>query len=77
MLFQHLKFDRVGPSKCLLVQSEEHDTTKKSKKKFLTAIWLPHNQLWAILKDTASLTRCLSLRFGYFEPKVTGNLITR
>ena len=43
----------------------------------LTAIWLPHGQLWAILKETASLTQCLSLRFDYFEPKVTGNLVTR
>ena len=25
---------------------------------FLTAIWLTHGQLWAILKGTASLTRC-------------------
>ena len=25
---------------------------------FLTAIWLPHGQLWTILKGTASLTRC-------------------
>ena len=25
---------------------------------FLPAIWLPHGQLWAILKGTASLTRC-------------------
>ena len=23
---------------------------------FLTAIWLPHGQLWAIIKETASLT---------------------
>ena len=25
---------------------------------FLTAIWLPHGQLWAIIKEAASLTRC-------------------
>ena len=25
---------------------------------FLTAIWLSHSQLWAILKGTASLTQC-------------------
>ena len=25
---------------------------------FLTAIWLTHGQIWAILKGTASLTRC-------------------
>ena len=25
---------------------------------FLTAIWLPHNQLWTILKGTASLIQC-------------------
>ena len=25
---------------------------------FLTAIWLSHSQLWAILQGTASLTRC-------------------
>ena len=25
---------------------------------FLTAIWLPHGQLWAIIEGTASLTRC-------------------
>ena len=27
---------------------------------FLTAIWLPHGQLWAILKGTASLTLIMS-----------------
>ena len=25
---------------------------------FLTAIWLSHGQLWAILEGTASLTQC-------------------
>ena len=25
---------------------------------FLTAIWLSHDQLWAILEGTASLTQC-------------------
>ena len=25
---------------------------------FLTAIWLPHCQLWAIIEGTASLIRC-------------------
>ena len=25
---------------------------------FLTAIWLPHGQLWAIIEGAASLTRC-------------------
>ena len=30
---------------------------------FLTAIWLPHGQFWAILKWTASLTQCLPLHF--------------
>ena len=25
---------------------------------YLTVIWLPHSQLWAIVKEAASLTRC-------------------
>ena len=25
---------------------------------FLTAIWLPHGQLWTIIEEAASLTRC-------------------
>ena len=25
---------------------------------FLTAIWLPHDQIWAIIEGTASLTQC-------------------
>ena len=25
---------------------------------FLTAIWLPHGKLWAIIEGTASLTQC-------------------
>ena len=25
---------------------------------FLTAIWLPHGQLWAIIGEEASLTQC-------------------
>ena len=34
---------------------------------FLTVIWLPHGQLWAIIKGAASLTRCQSLRFCIFH----------
>ena len=36
---------------------------------FLTAIWLPHGQLWAIIERTASLIQCYSLRFLHFLPK--------
>ena len=39
---------------------------------FLTAIWLPHSQLWAIFEGTASLSRCLSLRFYIFDPGSPG-----
>ena len=31
------------------------DTVEK-KLFFLTAIWLPHDQFWAIIKEAASLT---------------------
>ena len=30
----------------------------KKKFFFLTAVWLPHGQLWAIIEGTASLTQC-------------------
>ena len=43
----------------------------------LTAIWLSHGQLWAILKGAASLTRCESLCLYKFDPKVIGSLATR
>ena len=33
---------------------------------FLTAIWLPHSQLWTIIERTASLTQCYSLCFLHF-----------
>ena len=33
---------------------------------FLSAIWLPHDQLWATIEGAASLTRCSSLRFTYY-----------
>ena len=42
---------------------------------FLTAIWLPHGQLWAIIEGTASFTR-LSLRAYIFDVKVIGSLVT-
>ena len=57
MLFWRLYIERVGPSKRLLVQNQQQDTRKRIEFFFLTAIWLPHDQLWAILKETASLTR--------------------
>ena len=44
---------------------------------FLTAVWLPYCQLSIILKETASLTRCWSLRFIYFDPKFNVNLLTK
>ena len=44
---------------------------------FLTAIWLPHGQLWSILKGTASPTWCYSLRFNYFDPEITVSLVVR
>ena len=43
----------VYKAKCLLSQN-----FLISKIIFLTAIWLPHGQHWAILKGTASITRC-------------------
>ena len=41
-------------------KNEAHYTVKLSKDilLFVTAIWLSHGQLWAILEGTASLTRC-------------------
>ena len=30
---------------------------------FLSAIWLPHNQLWVIIGGTGSVAQCLSLHF--------------
>ena len=37
---------------------------------FLTAIWLPHGQLWATIEGTASLTLMLITAFFYiFEPR--------
>ena len=44
---------------------------------FSTAIWVSHGQLWAIIEGTASLIRYQSLRFDDFDPKVTGNPVTR
>ena len=39
---------------------------------FLTAIWLPHSQLWTIIERTASLTQCYSLCFLHFLPESYG-----
>ena len=36
---------------------------------FLTATWLSHGQLWAVLEGAASLTRCSSLSFLEFWPE--------
>ena len=36
---------------------------------FLTSIWQPHSQLWAIFDETASLNWCQSLQFLLFQPK--------
>ena len=36
---------------------------------YLSAIWLLHGQLWAIIKGAASLTQCESLRFVYNWPE--------
>lgn len=36
---------------------------------FLTSIWQPHSQLWAIFNETASLNWCQSLQFLLFQPK--------
>ena len=36
---------------------------------FVTAIWLPLDQLWAILKGTASQARCYSLNFLTFSTR--------
>ena len=51
---------------------------------FLTAIWLPHGQLWAIIEGTASLTQCYSLRFtfstrvqGHREPRSQAGSLSR
>ena len=32
---------------------------------FLSAFWLPHHQLLAVIEQTVSLTQCLSLHLGY------------
>ena len=39
----------------------------KKRHIFLTAIWLSHGQLWAILERTASLTQLQSLHFLQFR----------
>ena len=39
---------------------------------FLTAIWLPNGQLWAIVEETASITRCYSLRFTFSTRRSPG-----
>ena len=44
---------------------------------FLTAVWLPHGQLWAIIGETASFTQCWALCFNDFDLKVTGSVLTR
>ena len=42
---------------------------------FLTAIWLPDGQLWAIIEG---LTHpMLITAFYIFDPRVTGSLLTR
>ena len=41
---------------------------------FLTAIWLPLGQLWDIIKEAASLTQFLSLRFTYSTQRSPGAL---
>ena len=51
------------------------ESLNSAKDTFFLFIWLPHNQLWAIL-DSASLTRCSPLRINYFGSKVTGSLKT-
>ena len=44
---------------------------------FLTAIWLPHGQFWAIIGGTASLNPMLMTAFYIFDPKITGSLVAR
>ena len=44
---------------------------------FLMALWLPHSQLWAIIKGqphSPDVNHCV---FNVFDPKVTGSLVTR
>ena len=42
-----------------------------------SAIWLPHGQLWATHKWTASPTPCSSMHFNFFDPKIIESLVTR
>ena len=49
ILTRHSIMDLLKQFHCLVDQTMEI---------FLTAIWLPHDQLWAILNGTASLTQC-------------------
>ena len=42
-----------------------------NKELFLSTIWLPHGQLWAITEWTASLSRCYHYIYSSFSPMVT------
>ena len=43
---------------------------------YLTAIWLPHGQLWAIIEETASFTMLITA-FYIFDSRVTGEPLKR
>ena len=62
---------------CLSNRYGQPSLLPEKKKKKLTAIWLPHSQLWTIHKKAASPTRYSLRFFNYFDPKVTGSLVTR
>ena len=44
---------------------------------FFFNIWLPHSQLWAIRKGTASLTQLYSQHLNYFDMKVMRSLVKK
>ena len=49
----------------------------KSQFFFLTAIWLPHGQLWAIIGGDSLTHPMLITAFYIFDPRVTGSLVAR
>ena len=51
----HLEIPEVALVHCNTVNN---NYLQDSRVNFSTAIWLPNGQLWAIIKGTASLTRC-------------------
>ena len=59
--------DRKAPSS---------NPTWHSARLFITVIWLSHSQLWAIPKEVASLTQCLSRFFLQFRLEAHRSFVT-